>query len=165
MVESSPVADFTVNTTTVMARQPAPHYGSNYGAGLRPINVTVPDRYMRISLWAIVRWTKWTGGASGSNYRNPFTTPVNWTITQTLDNLVDNHVSGGSGKISLEVPNGAGGWQALTPAIALAQGRAETRQFGQANSSYVLPSGPRALRARMDVTGALQTAGAITLVS
>ena len=168
-IESSPVADFTVNPSTVLARSPAPHYGSDYGDGLRPMSATIPARYMRVSLWTTVRWTEWNGGYIGpgpaAELLDPFTTPVNWLIRSTLANLVDNNVAGGSGKISLEVPNGAGGWQALTPTIALAQGRAETRQFGQANSSYVLPSGPRALRARMDIVGALQTAGAITLVS
>lgn len=137
------------------------------GADISLPNVT--RRFLRVTLRASITWTPRTTGDAPGFDLSPFRR-VNWSLStwrspSTGLAVADANVTGGTGAIKMEVPNALGAWQEFIPSIAIARGDQVTQQFGQANSSYILPSGPRALRARLDVTGALETSAAITLVS
>ena len=151
------------NATTLRARS-AYTRPFRLGSGFYDPTFTftnVNERYLRITLGLQYDYTV---RSTGNTPRDPYQA-VRWTLDYSVNNFQDSNITGGSAALSFEVPNGVGDWQEFIPPVAIARGAPVSRQFGAANSSYILPSGPRALRARLAVTGALETSAVISLVS
>lgn len=160
-VDNADNVGFASPTTLVARRAIAPSW---------PIfRLNATERYLRVRIDCVLHYSVvYTGDSPGSTV-DPFQA-VNWALrawppTEAGLEITDANITGGTGSVKFEVPNALGAWQEFIPPVAIARGQATSKQFGRANSSYILPSGPRALRARLDVTGALETSVAITLVS
>lgn len=75
--------------------------------------------------------------------------------------VTDVGAAGGSASLSFEIKDAAGAWAQFVPPVAATGGESKVLQIGRDNSSYILPSSQGLLRARLDVTGGLETAASL----
>ena len=135
----------------------------------------IPYRYLRLLGYVgySITYTVLRDGSASSNlFAGAMTDPdslimkdmANWS-GPALPTVLDLAATGGRASLSFEVRDAIGAWRTFVPAVAVTEGGSKILQLGRDNSSYILPSSSNLFRARLDITGAIDTAASIILHS